>query len=90
MLALDDGRKISYASAMKTTKSAILLLALGVLLSGCASTDGNGVNITHGSIMDILWNQPAPVPASPVTPNNPAPAPQVPANAPPAQPLASN
>ncbi len=75
---------------MKMTKSTPLLLLLGMLLAGCSSTDANGVNITHGSIFDFLWTAPAPVPASPLAPANPAPTPQVPANAPVAQPLASN
>lgn len=75
---------------MKISKVAPWLLGLGALLAGCTSTDANGVNITHGSIFDYLWSAPAPVPASPLAPANPAPAPQVPANAPVAQPLASN
>jgi hypothetical protein len=75
---------------MKIPKVYPLLLVPAILLAGCSSTDANGVNITHGSIFDYLWSAPAPMPASPLAPAKPALTPQVPSNAPTAQPLASD
>jgi len=68
---------------MKTPKSTFALLALAAIVSGCSTSDANGVNISRPGMFNFLWSAPAPVPASPLTPPNLD-------NVPPSSPLAVN
>jgi hypothetical protein len=54
---------------MKIAKVGLPLLALGMLLSGCSTSDANGVNISRPSFFNFLSAPPAPV--SQMTATNP-------------------
>jgi len=88
LVGLDDEPAKFYFPGMKTTKPAVVVLALGLVLSGCEDTNPNGVNISRPSIWSqLFWSPPAPVSPAPIAPETTVPAPQTPGATPPVAPV---